>query len=254
MSDRDDSEAGPDSEDTAADEAENDEQAAASASAQAGADKARIAKTTRPSKSAGKSRRGAALATPTAASVPSSRATLFVVVALAAGAAGGWFGHIQQAKAAMARADAAPAPSGSGAAAGPCGAWELQICKSSGEKSAACQQAKAATDLLTASTCQVALQALPATLAKLKAGRASCEKLVGKLCTDLPAGSQTCDMVKDRTPSFPAARCDEMLKNYDKVIAELRSIDQQGGAQPGGAPMRPMRPMSSGGPGGPGAP
>jgi hypothetical protein len=83
---------------------------------------------------------------------------------------------------------------------------------------------------------------MPATLAKLKAARASCDTLVGKLCADLPPGSSTCDMVKERTPSFPAKRCDEMLKSYDKVIEELRSIDQQGGMQMGAPGMPPGAP------------
>ena len=74
---------------------------------------------------------------------------------------------------------------------------------------------------------------MPETLAKLKTARASCDKLVSKICQDLTPGSKTCDMVKERTPSFPRERCDQMLQSYDKVIAELRQMDQQGAMQPG---------------------
>jgi hypothetical protein len=156
------------------------------------------------------------------------------VVALAAGAAGGWFGQVASAKAAI-RREVAAAPSGSGVPAGPCGAWESKICKSTGEQSAACQQAKGAQELLLPSTCEVAMGTMPETLAKLKAARASCDKLVGKLCGDLPTGSKTCDMVKERTPSFPHEKCDQMLAQYDKVIAELKQMDAQGmGGPPGG--------------------
>src|SRR5436309_3086028 len=57
-------------------------------------------------------------------SLPNSTAGLLVLLALAGGAAAGWFGQIQQAKAAALKTDAA-APSGSGAiAAGPCGVWQ----------------------------------------------------------------------------------------------------------------------------------
>lgn len=174
------------------------------------------------------------------ASVPSSTVGLLVVLAFAVGGAGGWFGHIQQAKAAL-KADSA-APAGSGAVAGPCGVWQDKLCTGAGgDKSSACMQAKAAVELLTPSTCEAALVSLPATLTKIKAARASCDKLVGKLCADLPPGSQTCTMVKERTPSFPPQRCDEMMKHYDEVIDELRRMAQQGGMQ-----------MSPGGPGGPG--
>jgi hypothetical protein len=192
---------------------------------------------------AGAKRRDSAPAMPAKpTSVPSSRVGLFVVLALAAGGAAGWFGHIQQAKAAL-KADSAAAPVGSGVPAGPCGAWQTQLCKGAGgDKSSACTQAKGAVELLTPSTCEAALVSLPATLSRLKAARASCDKLVSKLCGDLTPGSQTCAMVKDKTPSFPAQRCDEMLKHYDDVIGELRRMDQQGGMQMGGP----------GGPGGPG--
>jgi hypothetical protein len=172
----------------------------------------------------------------TAATATAGRIGLIAVAALALGAAGGWFAHDAHAKAEL-RKEAAPAPAGSGAAAGPCGDWKHQICSSSGEDSAACQQAKDATDLLTPSACEVALEAVPATLVKLKAARASCDTLVAKLCKDLPEGSQACELVKGRTPSFPASRCAEMLGKYDQVIGELKMLDQQmGQSRMGGGP------------------
>lgn len=192
------------------------------------------------------SRKPVAAASAPAASMPASRAGVFVVLALVAGGAGGWFGHIQQARAAHAKVDSvATTVSSSGVPSGPCGTWQEKICDGGGKTSASCQQAKGAVELMMPSTCQAGLETMPATLAKLKAARASCDALVGKLCADLPAGSSTCEMVKERTPSFPAKRCDEMLKNYDKVIEELRSIEQQGGMQ-GGPGMPP--------PGAPGMP
>jgi hypothetical protein len=146
------------------------------------------------------------------------------VLALAVGGAVGWFGHIEQAKAKI-RAESGPAAAGS--ASGACGAWEKKICTGSGEQSAACQQAKGATGLMTTSTCEVALETVPATLAKVKAQRLPCDDLVGKLCKDLPKDSKACDMVKERTPVFPPEKCKELLKNYDQVLAEVRQIDQQ---------------------------
>jgi hypothetical protein len=197
-----------------------------------------------PKPRAGAQRRAAASKpTPKA---PGSNVGVFVLLALLAGGAAGYFGHMQQAKAALAKDSAAPA--GSGAAAGPCGAWEKKICGSSGEQSAACMQAKGATELLTPSTCEQALTTMPATLSKLKAARASCDKLVSKLCTDLPPGAQTCAMVKEKTPSFPAQRCDEMLKHYDEVIGQLKQMEEQQGGMMGG----PGGPRGPGGPGGPG--
>ena len=144
-------------------------------------------------KSAASAKNVSAAAKP--AMVPSSRALAIGIIALAVGGAAGWFGQIQKTKAAL-RAEGAAAPAGSGVPAGPCGAWQTKICSSAGEQSASCQQAKGATDLLVSSTCEAALGSMPATLAKLKAARASCDKLVVRLCGDLPPGSKTCDMVK----------------------------------------------------------
>jgi hypothetical protein len=173
----------------------------------------------------------------------SAQVGLIAILALAAGGAGGWFGHIAQAKAAL-RADS-PAPT---TESGTCGQWAQKVCGSAGKQSAACAQAKGAAELLTPLTCDAGLLAMPATLAKLKTMRSGCDKLVTKLCGDLPPGSQTCAMVKERTPSFPSERCTEMLEHYDEVIGQLKQIEQaQAGMQMGG----PGGP-GMGGPGGPG--
>jgi hypothetical protein len=174
---------------------------------------------------------------------PGSKMGMFVLLALLAGAAAGYFGHMLQVKAAAAKADSAAV--GSDGKAGPCDAWEKKICSSTGEQSAACMQAKEATEILTSSACDAALAAVPATLTKVKAARASCDKLVSKLCADLPPGAQSCALVKEKTPSFPAQRCDEMLQHYDEVLGQLKQIEEQGGM---GGPGRPR----GGGPGGPG--
>ena len=180
-------------------------------------------------------------ASPPAAKAPaitSSHLIGIAIAALAVGGAAGWFGHIEKGKAAL-RAEVAAAPSGSGVPAGPCGAWQTKLCKSIGEQSASCQQAKAATGVLSTPACETAITTLPDSLAKIKAARATCDKLVTKLCAELPPGSKTCTMVKERTPSFPPERCDQMMQNFDKVVAELKQMDQQGTGGP-----------SSGGPGG----
>jgi hypothetical protein len=179
----------------------------------------------------------AARSTAPAAGGGTSRTALVAILALAAGGAAGWFGHQAKAKAALRAETNVPATAGSAgsAPAGPCGAWQQKICASSGAESAACQQAQAATGLLMPPTCEAALEALPGTLAKIKAARAPCENLTTKLCKDLPPGSATCQMVKQRTTSFPGDRCAEMVKNYDSVLAEVKMIDQQSGGAMGGA-------------------
>ena len=151
-----------------------------------------------------------------------TRAIVVGVVALGVGGAAGWFGHIEQAKAKI-RSESVPAAAGS---AGPCGAWEKKICTSSGEQSAACMQAKGATGLMTSGTCEVALESVPATLAKVKAERVPCDTLVSKLCKEVSPDSKGCALVKEKTPLFPVERCKEMLENFDQVLAEIKRIDE----------------------------
>ncbi len=196
-----------------------------------GGEESRRARTERPAGASPKKKRPRRDAEPIEAKTAAS-SSLFVLIALAAGAAGaagGWFGHDAQVKAKL-KADSVPAAAGSGAPSGPCGAWQQKICAGN-DKAAACDQAKAAVELLTPSTCEVALAAVPATLAKVKAARVQCDTLVSKLCGDLPPGSQTCNMVRERTPSFPTERCTEMLAHYGDVVASLKQMDQASGSQ-----------------------
>jgi hypothetical protein len=183
----------------------------------------------------------------TSPSKGSSQAIVIAVVALAVGGAAGWFGHQARSKAKI-QAESSPAAAGS---SGPCGQWEQKICADTGgERSAACQQAKGASELLTPGTCETALAAMPATLEKIKAGRVTCDNLVTKLCNDLPKDSSACSMVKERTPSFPAERCKGMLDQYDQVLAQLKMIDSQGGGMMGRPPGGPS-PHGGPPPGGP---
>jgi hypothetical protein len=204
---------------------------------------ARPKRSTRPAQSGQRTARGGQSAR---AAMPVGLLATIGLAAACLGAAGGWVGHDAQTKAKL-RSESVPATSGSAAPSGPCGSWQQKICAGTGDTSAACAEAKAATDLLTPSTCEDALLAVPATLAKVKAERAVCDKLVGKLCADLPPGSTTCSMVRERTPSFPRERCEGMLSHYDEVIAELRQLDQQGGPQMGMTP--PGSPGAAPGPG-----
>jgi hypothetical protein len=198
-------------------------------------DRARTLKSARPGKLSAKERREEEVRR------AKKTGTMFAagigVVALAAGAAAGWFGHIEQGKAKIRAESTAGASSASPA----CGSWEKKVCGQTGEQSLACQQAKGAASLLTSAACDVALESVPATVAKVKAQRVPCDNLISKLCKDLPEGSQTCGMIKERTPLFPPEKCTEMLGKYDQVLAEVKQLDQQ----------MPMGMSPHGGPGGP---
>ncbi len=159
---------------------------------------------------------------------------LIAAVALALGATGGWFARDARAKT-VHSAGSDPAAVGS---AGPCATWEQKLCEGAGAQSAACSQAKSAAGLLTTPVCDAALTDLPATLAKVKAERKVCDTLVTKLCAEFGKESSTCSMVQQRTASIPPEGCKEMLENYDKVVAQLKQLEQRmGGARMGGPRM-----------------
>ena len=148
------------------------------------------------------------------------------IVALVVGAAGGWVARDARAKT-DARSSAPPAGAATSGASGPCQEWSSEICKRTGETSEGCGKAKEAASILPGSACTTAKGELEATVARLKAARASCDALVDKLCADLGEKGRTCAMVREKTPSFPADRCKEMLDHYDGVVAELRRTEEE---------------------------
>ncbi|MFT3767611.1 MAG: thioredoxin domain-containing protein [Minicystis sp.] len=157
----------------------------------------------------------------------SSSPTVALAAALAIGAGGGWLARDANLKK---DASSAARPAGSAAAApgvaGPCDEWSSEVCKRTGEKSEGCSKAKAAASVLPGAACVTAKADIEGTVAKLKSARASCDTLVEKLCADLGDKSQTCAMVREKTPSFPADRCKDMLDHYDGVVAELRQMEE----------------------------
>lgn len=156
----------------------------------------------------------------------SSSAMVVTFVALAVGALGGWIARGSSPKADPS-GSSRPATSAAAGATGSCDEWSSELCKRTGEASEGCAKAKAAAAVLPGSACVAAKADLESTVSKLKAARASCDTLVDKLCADLGTKTQSCAMVREKTPSFPAERCKEMLDQYDGVLGELRQMEEQ---------------------------
>jgi protein-disulfide isomerase len=152
----------------------------------------------------------------------SSAGAFVAAAALIVGAAGGWAARGRQIGASAPQATAAPA----GSAAGGCDAWANELCQRAGEGSEGCSKAKDAASILPASACAAAKTDLEGTVTKLQAARASCDELAKKLCADLGEKTETCGMVREKIPSFPADRCKQMLAGYDGVIGELREMEE----------------------------
>lgn len=175
---------------------------------------------------------------------------LIGVLALAAGFGVGWFGHNYQVEKALKTADAAVQGEGEGAR-GPCKDWETALCTKFGDKSFPCVQAQSGSSLLSGSACEQAIKSMDAQVKKIEEGRASCTNMMDKLCGDLGAESKACELVKAQTPSFQPQRCDDMMKNYDQVLGQLKMMEQRGALPgqggPGGQPGPGGRPAMHGG-------
>ncbi len=153
------------------------------------------------------------------------QALMVAVVALAMGIGIGWLAW--GTAAASPTAAAVPSTSSSAGANGPCESWVTALCAEAGDKSEACETARSAATLLPVTACEAARSEVPATLAKIQTARSACDELVGKLCADLGQDSESCRMVKERTPSFPTTQCRQMLEDYDEVVGELRQMERQ---------------------------
>jgi len=188
------------------------------------------------SSSAAKSKAVSASDTPArkpseAQSSGSGATPVYVLGALLVGGAAGWFGRGGGEASATPTTDA-PAVVGSAAAPGDattCSKWADEVCTGAGAQSEGCAQAKGAAELLTEKACSEALNHLPMTMEKLKSARASCDELVGKICTELGKETETCKMVTETTKRFPPKQCKEMLQNFGEVMTELRQLEKQNG-------------------------
>jgi len=124
---------------------------------------------------------------------------------------------------------AAPAASGSAAvaasAAGPCQKYAAALCEKAGKESESCQALTASADILSPAACTAGLKDIAYSVKKLGDANKSCEDLVTKLCGAIGPTSETCNMVKTQTKSFPASRCKQMLEHIPEITADLKKME-----------------------------
>ncbi|MFP6684703.1 MAG: hypothetical protein VB934_08325, partial [Polyangiaceae bacterium] len=230
-----------DSESAAAEATDSEEEAAEPAPAAEDAPKP-SKKRRKKIKSSGSARKAGATSTAAKPSSTSSGASggggqgwTMIMVGLVAGLAIGWFGrdmrkHLQEGVSASAD-PASVAPGGSAAPADGvnpvCKKWADAVCTGAGSKTQGCQQARAASKLLPTKACQGALADVATTVTKIKSERSSCDQLVTRLCKEIGEDTQSCKMVREKTPSFPVERCNKMLQNYAKVVAEIKKMEKK---------------------------
>jgi protein-disulfide isomerase len=108
-----------------------------------------------------------------------------------------------------------------------CDDFAAKICKETTDTSPTCTSLKSSLELMTPDACQVALNNVDVSLKKLADKRKKCDELSTKLCTDIGPGTQTCDMVKNTTKTFPPDRCEQMLGRYAEVLEGLKKQEER---------------------------
>jgi protein-disulfide isomerase len=126
-------------------------------------------------------------------------------------------------KAEAPEASAASAAEGSG----PCASFTAKLCGRTGDNSALCNQGKALANVLPDSACLAAVKDFAQMEQKVDADRKLCTDLMERLCKDVGPETDACKMVRDKTPQFPTAQCEELTKNYAQVLQEIKQTEAQ---------------------------
>jgi protein-disulfide isomerase len=126
---------------------------------------------------------------------------------------------------------AAAAPSGSAGVAaaaapgGPCQKYAAALCEKAGKESETCTALTASAEILSPAACTAGLKDIAYSVKKLGDAHKSCDDLVAKLCEGIGPTTQTCNMVKTQTKSFPPARCKSMLEHVPEILVDLRKME-----------------------------
>jgi protein-disulfide isomerase len=110
--------------------------------------------------------------------------------------------------------------------AGPCEEYAQKICEVASDTSPTCQSMKSLTEVIPEAACKAGMTNIEYTKTKLKEMRKSCDELSNKLCTDIGPATETCTMVKTQVAKLPPERCQDMLKQYPRVVADLKKREE----------------------------
>ncbi len=133
----------------------------------------------------------------------------------------------EDATATQAQSEETDAKTGQADGAGTCDEYATKFCEVVGAKTPTCQSMQTVSSLMPAKACDAGLADLDYTKTQHAELRKECETLVEKLCGDLGEETQSCKMVRERTPGFPPERCAQMMQQYDRVLAELKAQEKQ---------------------------
>ncbi len=126
--------------------------------------------------------------------------------------------------AAAAAAAAAPAAAGDGTVAD-CEAYTTSLCEVAGAETGTCESIKSVIKLLPPRACKAGMTDIAYSKELIAAATKQCDELMERLCKDLGEETESCKMVRTKTPSFGAERCAKMLGDYPQVLAQLKQME-----------------------------
>ena len=127
--------------------------------------------------------------------------------------------------AATATAAAAAAPAAGASSEADCEAYSKALCKAAGEQTPTCGAVKQVVKLMNPNACKAGMADMEYTKKRLSDANKVCDELIAKLCGDLGNDTETCKMVKEKTPDFGGEQCAKMMGEYDKVLESLVQME-----------------------------
>jgi protein-disulfide isomerase len=123
---------------------------------------------------------------------------------------------------------ASPAPSSS-AAGGvtECEAYVTAVCGKAGQDSSHCHSMRDLQNVLPAQACVAGLSNMVFTEQKIAIEMKPCTDIANRLCKDIGPDTESCKMVRLRTPGFASAQCVAMDKDYASVLGELQKNEDK---------------------------
>jgi protein-disulfide isomerase len=103
-----------------------------------------------------------------------------------------------------------------------CTQFVTQLCARAGEKSQICASGKTLGKVLPESSCLAAVKEFAQVEKQIDSDRKVCTDLTERLCKDIGPDTDSCRMVREQTPQFPPAQCQEIAANYAQVLDELK--------------------------------
>jgi protein-disulfide isomerase len=108
-----------------------------------------------------------------------------------------------------------------------CADYTKKVCEEAGAQSGTCTSTTEATKLMPAAACAAAMGDFAGIKKKLADLRKSCDVLTTKLCAEIGPKTDTCEMVKTQTKTFPPDRCDMMMQHYAEVVSDLKKREDK---------------------------